>query len=418
MKRFLLFDAGCAVCHQLTRTIKEAAGGKLEVMSIHERQAWEWLDRAYPTGWMKTALFAALVLLSLLLAGIFATSFPAHGATFQPKDDDYSSVLIYTETDPGVDGVQGITLQLYSGTPTPVATITARLPLVMRDYGGPGIPANEVVWQTTWEEYQPPEFIVNLDFEHTPPNGQYNGGTMTLTPDRDPNPWPEPIVDPQTGKKIGDETVATRMILVDDPLSSGRGVVLKTEIKELTGATEQYPDGSIQEVYRAYPSFHTGGNYLRHSDDELLLGLAHAGLYGTTIEGLTVYNDRMRVIRDGNGGTRVEVDVMIPDEEWIEEIQETRRGNKWVSLLSYFEKIGPNSVEDVRYAAGVNLRPRGDGRLTTGLYVPGHYWEDTVVNPVPFEPNRWNTVGLQVDANRVFSSWLNHELVSYAPDES
>lgn len=51
MERYLLFDAGCAVCHQLAQAIEEAAAGKLEALSIRDPQAREWLDRAYPDGW-------------------------------------------------------------------------------------------------------------------------------------------------------------------------------------------------------------------------------------------------------------------------------------------------------------------------------------------------------------------------------
>ncbi len=51
MRRYLLFDAGRATCHQLARAIEEAAGGKLEAASLRKRRAERWLDRAYPAGW-------------------------------------------------------------------------------------------------------------------------------------------------------------------------------------------------------------------------------------------------------------------------------------------------------------------------------------------------------------------------------
>ena len=51
MQRYLLFDAGCAVCNQLARAIEEAAGGKLEAVSIRERRAVKWLDQVYPASW-------------------------------------------------------------------------------------------------------------------------------------------------------------------------------------------------------------------------------------------------------------------------------------------------------------------------------------------------------------------------------
>jgi hypothetical protein len=51
MRRYLVFDAGCAVCSELAQAIEEAARGKLEAISIRDRQAMKWLDRAYPAGW-------------------------------------------------------------------------------------------------------------------------------------------------------------------------------------------------------------------------------------------------------------------------------------------------------------------------------------------------------------------------------
>ena len=51
MERYLLFDAGCSVCHHLAHAIEEAAAGKLKARSIRDPQVREWLDRAYPAGW-------------------------------------------------------------------------------------------------------------------------------------------------------------------------------------------------------------------------------------------------------------------------------------------------------------------------------------------------------------------------------
>ena len=51
MARYLLFDAGCAVCNQSAKAIGEAAAGKLEAVSIRDPQARGWLDQAYPDGW-------------------------------------------------------------------------------------------------------------------------------------------------------------------------------------------------------------------------------------------------------------------------------------------------------------------------------------------------------------------------------
>lgn len=50
MKRYLVFDAGCAVCNQLAHAIEEAAAGKLKAVSIRGPQAREWLEQAYPAG--------------------------------------------------------------------------------------------------------------------------------------------------------------------------------------------------------------------------------------------------------------------------------------------------------------------------------------------------------------------------------
>ena len=51
MQRYLLFDAGCAVCRQLAGAIEKAAGGRLEALSLRDPQARAWLERAYPNGW-------------------------------------------------------------------------------------------------------------------------------------------------------------------------------------------------------------------------------------------------------------------------------------------------------------------------------------------------------------------------------
>jgi len=51
MKRYLLFDAGCAVCNQIAQAIEEAASGKLQVVSLRDPQAVQWLEQVYPEGW-------------------------------------------------------------------------------------------------------------------------------------------------------------------------------------------------------------------------------------------------------------------------------------------------------------------------------------------------------------------------------
>jgi len=51
MKRYLLFDAGCAVCNQIAQAIEEAASGKLQAVSLRDPQAVQWLEQVYPEGW-------------------------------------------------------------------------------------------------------------------------------------------------------------------------------------------------------------------------------------------------------------------------------------------------------------------------------------------------------------------------------
>jgi predicted DCC family thiol-disulfide oxidoreductase YuxK len=51
MKRYLVFDAHCSACNQVTETIKETAGDKLETISIHDPKARTLLDQVYPEGW-------------------------------------------------------------------------------------------------------------------------------------------------------------------------------------------------------------------------------------------------------------------------------------------------------------------------------------------------------------------------------
>jgi len=51
MKRYLLFDGGCAVCNQIAQAIEEAASGKLQVVSLRDPQAVQWLEQVYPEGW-------------------------------------------------------------------------------------------------------------------------------------------------------------------------------------------------------------------------------------------------------------------------------------------------------------------------------------------------------------------------------
>lgn len=50
-KRYLVFDAGCSTCTELSQAIHKAASGKLEIISIHDQQAQGLLDQAYPDGW-------------------------------------------------------------------------------------------------------------------------------------------------------------------------------------------------------------------------------------------------------------------------------------------------------------------------------------------------------------------------------
>jgi predicted DCC family thiol-disulfide oxidoreductase YuxK len=50
-KRYLIFDARCSVCKSLAKAIEEAAGSKLEEISIHDAKARTLLDQAYSAGW-------------------------------------------------------------------------------------------------------------------------------------------------------------------------------------------------------------------------------------------------------------------------------------------------------------------------------------------------------------------------------
>lgn len=50
-KRYLVFDSGCSVCNQLVHAIQNAAGDKLEAISIYDGKAKSLLDNAYPQGW-------------------------------------------------------------------------------------------------------------------------------------------------------------------------------------------------------------------------------------------------------------------------------------------------------------------------------------------------------------------------------
>jgi predicted DCC family thiol-disulfide oxidoreductase YuxK len=47
----LVFDAQCSVCTSLAQEVKRAAGGKLDVISIHDDRARALLDQAFPGGW-------------------------------------------------------------------------------------------------------------------------------------------------------------------------------------------------------------------------------------------------------------------------------------------------------------------------------------------------------------------------------
>lgn len=51
MERYLVYDSGCSVCAGLADAAREAAGGRLEAISIRGDLATDLLDRAYPDGW-------------------------------------------------------------------------------------------------------------------------------------------------------------------------------------------------------------------------------------------------------------------------------------------------------------------------------------------------------------------------------
>lgn len=44
MKRYLVFDSRCSICDRLAKAIEQAAGGKLEAISIYDTEARKLLD--------------------------------------------------------------------------------------------------------------------------------------------------------------------------------------------------------------------------------------------------------------------------------------------------------------------------------------------------------------------------------------
>lgn len=48
MHRYILYDSGCAQCDDLAAKIEQASGGALMGMSLYDRSAKQWLDRARP----------------------------------------------------------------------------------------------------------------------------------------------------------------------------------------------------------------------------------------------------------------------------------------------------------------------------------------------------------------------------------
>lgn len=48
MRRFILYDSGCAQCDDLAAKIEKASGGALVSMSLYAQEAKQWLDRARP----------------------------------------------------------------------------------------------------------------------------------------------------------------------------------------------------------------------------------------------------------------------------------------------------------------------------------------------------------------------------------
>jgi methylamine dehydrogenase accessory protein MauD len=48
MQRYILYDSGCAQCDDLAAKLEQASGGTLLGMSLYDREAKKWLDRARP----------------------------------------------------------------------------------------------------------------------------------------------------------------------------------------------------------------------------------------------------------------------------------------------------------------------------------------------------------------------------------
>lgn len=51
MERYLVYDSGCSICDQLAGVVRDAAGGKIEPISIRGEKAKALLDEAFPSGW-------------------------------------------------------------------------------------------------------------------------------------------------------------------------------------------------------------------------------------------------------------------------------------------------------------------------------------------------------------------------------
>ena len=190
-----------------------------------------------------------------------------------------------------------------------------------------------------------------------PGNDIYTGGTFVMSPE-DIHPWSEPIFDSR-GLKIGDESVSARYVIASDPLGQ-RGLVLQTTLKKHTGVLTDYGT-SKQEVYRAYPE---------------------VGRLGI------------------QGAYQASVDVLIPDQPFVGRIEETADYSRWLNLLSVFSSK--------QYSGGANLKPLPNGNFTVGLYIPGKFWREEVLDPTAkFEIGQWNNVMIRVDSRRMMTLFLN-----------
>jgi predicted DCC family thiol-disulfide oxidoreductase YuxK len=58
--RYLVFDAGCSTCTQLAVSIQDAAGTKLEAISIRDAETKALLDQAFPEGWRHAPYFVVV----------------------------------------------------------------------------------------------------------------------------------------------------------------------------------------------------------------------------------------------------------------------------------------------------------------------------------------------------------------------